>query len=512
MASDPLLDFVIPSRDQIAARWLRDYKIRNPAGDISPNTGPWLDAQVFADQMTGLYALGVRGATRGLIRRSYGVFLDEIGDTLDTKRPLARGASGFIRVTTSVGGAQLFAGDEVRSKTTSKRYIVTRSGLYDSTSETGQDLVPVSGVDTGTETNLDPGEVMTFTSGRPGLAPVALVALSAGAGLTGGGPREEDQDYQERLVRARQARPASGNEDDYLDEIVKTEGVGVEHAFVYPAVLGPGTVGVAFTVAAAPGGSRRPSAAQIDLVEAHLANVMPSDDMIFVAAVAKDTLFLAFQITWNDRVLPWSDAAPWPPYAKDLSSEGSTAPGPVVALVGGTPTLFTLRTTNDIYTGTVAPVAGQTIAFFVPEEGRFARKRIGTVTRLGSAGAGPWRITVDQTNAASDVRYAPKSGQRAMPYAPGLDALAGPVVEFARTLGPGEMITSPHAPLLRQTRVPAPPGASPISIDNRLLGSLLAAPGVRSVLPLEGLDHAQPEPTPGAVVWLTELDDLAFFP
>src|SRR3990167_8449773 len=47
---------VVPTRDELVARWERDVKIRSPGAQTGDGTLPTIDGKVFADQVLPIYA------------------------------------------------------------------------------------------------------------------------------------------------------------------------------------------------------------------------------------------------------------------------------------------------------------------------------------------------------------------------------------------------------------------------------------------------------------------------
>lgn len=497
---------IVKTRDEIRNDYLRDYQLFNPGADVSEGTQPWIDASALADQLTPIYYNSQVAANRVLVKKTQGTLLDEIGEAEGVIRQQATGGSGFVRVTTSTGGAQVFAGDEIREPKSGLRYQVTQTGTY----STG-DLVPIAGLDTGPSTNLAVGTPMKFTTPRYGCSPDALVAAtSGGAGLTGGGNVEDDAAYQDRIVALRQNRPASGNDADYQATIETTPGVAVQKAFTYPAALGPGTMAFAFTVPpAAPGGSRIPSAAQLAAALTYVSGKMPADDMIFAMSIAPQAVPLVFSVRWTQAAQGWVDQTPWPPYYPASASLGAPSAIVVDAYSTITATLFTLVTSNGSYSGVPQPAPGNTIAFFNPATGKFVRKRI-----LTAVGGGPWVITVDTSNAASDTVYAPAAGTRAGPWAASLDAVGGVVLPYMDGIGPGEVFAEFEFfdPGVRRRRSPLNPKTWPNSITNRILQPVLALAEVQDAQNLEGVGTTPAIGYPGVMVCLLGLSDLGIFP
>ena len=103
-------------------------------------------------------------------RRDEGVF----------KLPAA-GASGYVVVTTAVGGSTIFQGDEVTEQASGLRFLVQATALYGNGA-----LVPIVGLDTGDATNLNAGTVLKFPRRVLGATNFATVYEdSNGNGLTG---------------------------------------------------------------------------------------------------------------------------------------------------------------------------------------------------------------------------------------------------------------------------------------------------------------------------------------
>lgn len=496
----------VPTRDQVRDGYLRDYALAasrfNLTADTASGTQPFIDASVLADQMTGIYAGVIKAGNNTLVRTSFGKQLDLLGDSQNVPRRPAVGSTGFVTVTTSTGGGTIFAGDEIRSSG-GLRFQATRTAVY----ATG-DTVPVQGLDTGPSTNLAAGAVMTWTSPRPGISPTAVVfEQQSGAGLEGGADIEADGSYQDRIIAARSTRPASGNDAEYIEAVEGTPGVPIEKAFAYSAVLGPGSIAVAFTVRAdAPGVSRRSSGAQEGVVDARLRSLFPGDDMIFVLHLLADAVTIALRVSWATEAEGWVDATPWPPY---YAPTASGTPGAVIVDGSVTPTAtsFKLKTSNVTYTAVAQPAVGDTIAFYDPSSEAFIQKRIGSFT-----GTGPWVITCDATFAASDASFVPVAGQRVSPWSPSLDAVAVPVATYVDGMGPGEQLAAFLDPSLRQKRVPSSPKAWPSVVDNRALTGALEVPEVADASAVEGIGHQAPVGTAGATAYLTELGDLAVFP
>lgn len=484
-------------RDAIKSNYLRDYKIRNEDADTGPNGQPDLDAGTFADGQLPLYANAQVLGRATSLATTRGTKLDDVGNSEGVPRQDSIGATGYLAVVASVGGGTVFFGDVGIEPNTGLRYKCLATALYLNGAS-----VPVGGIDTGTATNMPPGTVIQWTSPRPGIGPNATVVAQAdGSGLKGGAPIEDDDSYAARIAQKRANPPASGNTADILAQVLKTPGVPVEAVWAWPAMLGTGTVAVAFTVRPQTGGSRIPNGAQIGLVLGNLQAAFPGDDGIFVANIAAENVTQVLKVSWAAGATPWADAVPWPPYVSASKVAVLASPAP-------TTTTFRLSTATP---GTTAPQVGQTIAVFDQPNAAFRKKRILTVAVVVAGQT--WDIVCDTTNNATDLSYVPLTGQPISPWSDSLNLLVVPVTGYYATLGPGEMMAPPFPdPGQRQQRQPPSPGSWPSVLTNRLLTPVLAAPSVSDAGILEpAVPHATSVGTPGALVHLLQLADFAVF-
>jgi uncharacterized phage protein gp47/JayE len=490
-------EMVVPTRDELIEKYKVDFRFRAPAGTLTgPGTQPDIDAKVEADAVLPIYA---RSKTIGqgiVYSEAQGAALDTHAESRGLTRREATGASGFVTVTASAGGGTIFTGDEIRDPDTGLRYQCLATAVY-----FDQDEVPIGGIDTGAGTNAAAGKVLTWTSPRPGIGPNATVAADAnGEGLTGGRPKESDQELVARIRDRNANPPASGNDAAYQDAIEAMPTIAVQKGFTVPAIKGPGTIGVTFTLRpATPGASRIPNNAQLAAMEAHLKALFPADDGILMSSLVGVDVDPAMKVSWRTGVSGWRDAIEWPRY---YAADG------IIVQAATTPTSFTLRTASGSYGAVAQPQAGQTIAFYDAAAGAFRRKRIASF-----AGAGPWVITVDATLGASDEGYLPQVGQRAMPWSDSLDELVAPVVAYFETLGPGEQLASFQDVGLRQRRSPPSPEEWPSVIGTRLLVAVLDADPVQdATLQAPTVPYQTPVGTPGVLSRLLQLRWLSFFP
>lgn len=494
-------EIVLPTRDAEIERWKRSFRVRVPGADTGAGTQPDVDARVAADVVMPLYAAAKTTSENSVLESARGAALDQWAERegVDPRRE-AIGASGFVTAETSSGGSNIQAGDELVHEDSGLRFAVIQTDHY----EDG-DPIAIVGVDTGPATNFGAGTVLKWTSPRPGCGAVASVLeQSDGSGLSGGRERESDDEFRDRILEEKRTRAASGNDAEYQLLAQATPQVAVQKAFTYPAILGPGTTCVVFTMRpAVSGGSRIPNSAQVALVESHVVAAMPADDGAFFALLAEQNADVVYAVEWSEAATGWADLVPWPPYYAPSGSPSSVIVGSVTSS-----TNFTLVTNTSDYTSVAQPEVGQTICFFDPDELEFLPKRI-----LSVSGNGPWDIVVDTTNNVSDTGYTPAFGQRVMPWSESLNALLPGIKAYFDSLGPGEQVYTFYDEGRRQRRQPRPPRSWPSTLTTRdLIRALDDVDEVDDVSLLEGDGIAPAVGTPGVLSYILKLRYVSVFP
>lgn len=466
--------FLAPTRAQIAADWRRDYLLRNPGADVGPGSQPMLDSLTMADSTFALYAYAIQisGSTTWVTASGDG--LRAWAQAMGTDLLPAVGAVGFVAIGAASGGTYIQKDDELTVN--GIVYAAAQGGFFSDGAQ-----VPVYGVTLGPQTDQDPGTVLKWSTPRPGLVPEAtVVAQPDGSGLSGGANEETEAELKLRLSQLKSNPPGSGNDAMIQRIVTATPGVAIQQCFTYPAVSGPGTTGVTFTIRPSrAGGNRIPNAAQLSMALGYLQQNLPASDGILMCALAGLPLAIALKVVWAANAAGWSDPNPFPLY----QSPGNN--WVVDSAVVPTPTSFHISSMTD----TTVPQPGQSIAVLDLASQTFARKRILSAASTGGPPYG-YTITVDPSNGLSDTQYAPQVGQVVGPWSDSLDSLLAPVLAFLDTLGPGEQFASFFDAGLRQRRSPASPGQWPSVIGNRMLG---------------GPPNASQPPSPNATVTPTLL-------
>lgn len=462
---------VFNTRDQEVADYLRDYLLMAPDSDVTEGTQPWIDANVFAAQMALIYFDAIKTADGVSLSNRAGAYLEDyaasIGLTPSTHLDAA-GATGFVVMTgVSAGGTILSAGDILKSAS-GLQFKVVIGGTF----ANGQ-LCAIQAVDVGPQTNLAAGTQLKFSQQRPGSpATVPVYQQRDGSGLANGRDKESDDQMVIRIEKFQSNRPASGNDAEIQSVVENIPGFGVQKAFTYPAVTGPGmTCVVVMMQPSRIGASRIPDGAQQSIIGSALGLAFPADFGILQGLPVAQNTDLRLQIRWTPGASGWADFAPWPAYVSS----------PALIVSATSATVFRVNGSGQ----PLAPVIGQTIAVWDRANLTMRRKKLLTVTLVTT---GIWDVTCDPVNNASDTSYVPQAGDFISPWSDsigppinssGLNDVIGAVVNYFDNLGPGEQVaTLTDQGQHRQWRNPLDPTAYPSTLTNKVLDPIDALPNV----------------------------------
>ncbi len=503
MALDSLPgEVIVRNRDEYVSGMKGAYLAKRPSDIVNDGTFQHALMYSLADQLTG-ESLNARNIGRTIALADLaGLAVDQrLAERRLPDRFPETGSSGYVVIGASLGGAAI---------TTSMRLTEPNSGAVAKPTAAATyndgDPVPIQFITTGPSTNFPAGTVLNWSSPPGGLAPTATVQSK----LDGGRLAETDEQAKLRISDAEADPAASGNAATYirLAENTQAHGVPVGKAFVFPAAAGAGGNGLAFTLTpAGPGISRIPSAAHIALVRAYLRTVpenpsraIPGDDLLYDTTLISQPVSMVLDVKWSQSAAGWKDAARWP-------IRRAAGAGAIKVAAATDATHFTLARDDANYSGETQPVAGQTICFYSLLGGTFMRKRI-----LSFTGTGPWVITCDTTNSASDTSYTPIVGQRASPWSGSIDDIALPIYQYFYTLGPGEQLSTVLDPGGRGKRYPFSPQSWPSTITNHVVTKVLDLQAIGNSIIQEGLGVSATVGTAGATAYLLELGDIAAFP
>lgn len=453
-----MTELVVKSREEWRDYWLKCYKNRNVDADVGPGSYPWVRASAIAEVLTILSA--------DALAISDSIPLDNMtGDQLDAKygdklpRNLESQSSGYITIATGSAGSNIVIGDLLSHSATRNTYKVTSA----TATYTNGTQLAVESVDPGLGQNLTPGEVLQWVSPRAGCYSTATVFEAPdGQGIVGGRAKESDDEYRERIRDFNASPIGHGNEGDVLAliEAIREHGVPVEKGFVYPAILGDGTLAYGFTVRRDNyWESRQPSSAQITDVFDYVSGKLPGDFALTPAAVYISDAKIELSVSLDPRYGQWADIAPWPTYT--VRGGGMMTIGTVTSV-----SAFQIVTDDGDYTGVTSPVPGNTIALFDPYFGVFRRKKILTV-----GGSGPWSITCDMTANQSDSSYLPSTYQSVSPWFDAINDCAVQAGKHIAALGPGEIVATPNLPA-DGTRMSRQPRPYPNQWDNQVTSDI----------------------------------------
>jgi hypothetical protein len=469
MANDLPTNFLVFTRDGLAEIGRKAWRIRHHQQrpdqplDIGPKTLPYLVTQVFADMIGPAMADAVMLARAYLIRQTFGDRLVRRADELGLTPLPATPASGFIIADKiAAAGATIDKGTELLHVPTGQKFQVQGS-----VGKTYQDQapIPITGTTLGPTSNLAVGAVLVFTNPPGGVSNTATVEAQADGtgntvGLTGGRDPETDAELQARMIDRLSNPPASGNAADIIYQVEKIVDVPVQKAWVIPAISGPGTVSVLFTVRPDPRtGSRIPNSVQIGQVEANLTSIFPADFGITVCTLQSVTAYVILRVTWRAGVSGWADGTPWPPVGPQPTFPIVTwanvwvLPSPAPTTGGARLACQVLDPSTQVAAGIPSPLPGQTIGFFDVPSKTFKRKRILTVNQLNVF---TWDVTFDATAGASDT-YVPNAYQGVSAWSDSLNSLPAAVYAVFAAMGPGEQVTTFPDPGTRQRRQPRSP-------------------------------------------------------
>jgi uncharacterized phage protein gp47/JayE len=202
-----------------------------------------------------------------------------------TRKP-ASFATGQVTFTTAVGSV-ITAGAVVQRQDGLQYEVLTEV-----TSSGSTVAADVQALTAGAASNTAAGVIVSLLSPIAGVQANAVVASG---GLTAGADVEEDDDLRARLIRRIQEPPQGGAAADYITWALEVP--GVTRAWVYPLLMGPGTVTVTFV--ADNNDPIIPSPELVEDVEEHIDVKRPVTAHVFVVAPTADALDMTIKISPN---------------------------------------------------------------------------------------------------------------------------------------------------------------------------------------------------------------------
>jgi hypothetical protein len=412
----------------------------------------------------------------------------------------AAGASGHVTIGANAAGTTIQYGQELEDQNTRAKYMCVRTDLY-----YDGESVPVLGVDTGPSTNKDAGAVLQWVGPPAGCETNCTVTTqSDGSGLSGGRNEETDVEALQWIKDWNSNQPAAGNKAKYVLALQDVPGLRVEQGFAYPATLGPGAIGLTFTMPPVkPGASRIPNSTQLNTALAYIQGQFPEDDGQFLMPLAEESRDVCLIAEWNSGAVGWANFAPWPAYYEVAPGAGS---GALRVSLTYSATNFIIAAANGDYSTCGSPAVGTVLGVFDQDAGVFRRKEIATVT-----GTGPWTVTCETNNNASDTTYSPETDQRICPWSDSLNAVAAKVLAYFDSLGPGEQQSVFTDAGARQKRYPEAPVNWHHDVTSGRMQRVILDFADLADLDVEEGEGDTSVGTPGGFVRLLRLHDITIF-
>lgn len=413
-----------------------------------------LDIVLFSMQQRGLYLSqqwDPRRANTSMLQNVHGYLWD-------LQYLAESGGSGTIvakcnPLTTFVGSTTF--GDPTALKLTDpgqKTYQVLftkQAGISDTEVE-----LSVAALDGGAATNLVAGTKLTWTNPPLGALgqPVVLTDFA------GGGAKETDRQFAERILRRIRHKPGAGNRAQFRQWAEESSRNAVQSAFVYSCAFNAGSVLVAVVqrrgaVAGPTGGT--PSVGTLATVTEYLV-VVPEHVHVVVTGWTPVATDMVLEVSMPVGIdAGWADLQPWP-----KTTLG--APATITGLnIGADPLTFRLDANGVLPTSATQPQ----IMLWDDTRSRWEKLFVASTFHVGG---GIYHVTLSQlpakTLALDDV---------VSPYTARAEALALAIEAFFDSLGPGQIVdvtplsADPRRP--RAARFPPPNEEYPMEAGTDIL-------------------------------------------
>ncbi len=262
------MSFTVPSREDVADVFIKDYAAAQPEKNVARGSDPWRLARVISGIIWLLLAKLLFFVKQMLPDTAEREFLERWGTVYDFPRLPATGATAplGLRVTGTVGNAvpldtELAHADGTIYKVATTGAVVGGSGYVD---------VDVEATSKGLATNKGTDEVLTFTTPPTGIDADATVVV----GLTGGLNIESYDAYRVRLLAHIGDPPEGGAIHDYEEWAKRIPGVVT--AYVWAHRRGRGTMDVA-VLGGGTGANRVVSSDVSAAVDSYIETVRPGN-------------------------------------------------------------------------------------------------------------------------------------------------------------------------------------------------------------------------------------------
>jgi hypothetical protein len=234
-----ITQFIIPSYSDILSALINDYiQINSQNGRtivVDPSTETYARLATFAQAVSTIYYLTDQSVEARMPDSASGDDLDRLANNRNVFRKGATQSQGYLQF---VGAsAQTIVASSQLTGPNSITYLVATTGVY----EPGA-LIPVVSLQSGSNTNLEIGELVTWNNQPFNAQPTAPVATV----ITGGADAEQDNSLRARLIAIIQYQPQAGNSSQLISLSSNIDPV-VQYAFLYSNYNGAGTLLVSLT-------------------------------------------------------------------------------------------------------------------------------------------------------------------------------------------------------------------------------------------------------------------------
>jgi uncharacterized phage protein gp47/JayE len=441
-----MADLIVPDFEELRDDMLADLELG--AIDSGVATPPievgtdWYNLAVAEASLHSITCQNMRLADADTTPLTAGdAKLDDWRESIGTTEVNPTGARGRVVVETT-GTASIQANTPLSAN--GRRYRVTTTYI----NVANNDEIECEAVDTGDDTNLDPGTELQFVVAPTNVKKTAYVSKTEP--LQGGLSAENDERKRGRVLNDLRTIPGAGNWG-HLRKLALDASPAVQGAYIYPALGGPSSVKVVITKAFNPkigDFTRSPSSALVEIVRQAIqvgndeTKATPDCMEVVVQGAADEALSVSLTVDIPSSVLSggdgtgWLDPTPWP----DLNGDTYVA-------------VTSVADSRNITVGaltTTSPVAGQThVAWWSPSDQAFVIRLVVSVS--GSAGA--WVLGLDQPLVSKADSAMVGGGDFVCPAATNLKKYGDTWRSVLGALGPGEN-TSAEARLPRARRRP----------------------------------------------------------
>jgi uncharacterized phage protein gp47/JayE len=298
------------------------------------------------------------------------------------------------------------------------------------------------GIDTGTETNIASGTVITWSENAPLGSDGEATTTSQ---FTGGTNVETSAEFASRLLSRIRNKPASGN-NSHFRSWARDSSNSVEDAFVYATAFHAGSVLVAITqkrAGVAGPNSRVASTSTISAVTAYItppgSPVVPPRAYVLVTTVVPQPADAEMQISLSAGSSGgWADVTPWPGYT-DGAGTASTV------------TVLTNQSNFRIYSDTALPTGVTAPQMMVWDEdtSTWEELDVSSVTLFGGS--------IYSVVLSSPPSFTIAVGDTISPYTARKELIEEAIESYFDSLGPGEVVdTATDLRAHRAARFPPP--------------------------------------------------------